>query len=167
MPLNNPEHQLHSKMYISHEKINENANLKIYVLDPKRCRNELTKNDKAGDEKLHGPDNRQLPTKLLVDHESENAHHRRASVIQLDGPLGQLRLVAEGIPSEVDCAVSEVAHELVPSTRDVLHDARLQESDEEEDLRDAILGNGIGSVDGSPAGAEGAEGMTSVVDIAR
>ena len=89
-----------------------------------------------------------------MDHEPEDAHHGRASVIQLYGALGELGVVAELVPPEVDGAVPEVAHEFVAGARDVLHDGSLEESDEEEDLRNAVLGDGIGAVECRPAVSE-------------
>mmetsp|Transcript_9346 Transcript_9346/g.20250 ORF Transcript_9346/g.20250 Transcript_9346/m.20250 type:complete len:240 (+) Transcript_9346:110-829(+) len=116
---------------------------------------------------LHLADQGELAPELLVDHESEDAHHGRAAVVELDAALGKLGLLVEGVPAEVDPAVAEVAHELVAGAGDVLHEVRLQESHEDEDLGEALLRNRVGPLDGRPAVAEGVEGVAGVVDVAR
>ena len=50
---------------------------------------------------------------LLVDHKSEDAHHGGTAVVELDGALGELGLLVEGVPAEVDGAIAEVADGVV------------------------------------------------------
>eukprot|EP00584_Thalassiosira_punctigera_P003093 CAMPEP_0172537436 /NCGR_PEP_ID=MMETSP1067-20121228/9028_1 /TAXON_ID=265564 ORGANISM="Thalassiosira punctigera, Strain Tpunct2005C2" /NCGR_SAMPLE_ID=MMETSP1067 /ASSEMBLY_ACC=CAM_ASM_000444 /LENGTH=122 /DNA_ID=CAMNT_0013322739 /DNA_START=87 /DNA_END=452 /DNA_ORIENTATION=+ len=96
---------------------------------------------------LHLADQGELAPELLVDHESEDAHLRRASVVQLDGPLRHLGRLVEVVPSEVEEAVAEVSHELVLAG-DVLHHEELQEADEEEDLQLAVGGDRVRAEEG-------------------
>ena len=114
---------------------------------------------------LHLSDDGEDGAQLLVDHEPEDAHHGRASVVELDGALAELRLLVEGIPSEVDGAVAEVADEFVLAG-DVLHDAELEESDEGEDLGESGGGDGIGTEEGGDAVGVGIEGMSGIIDVA-
>jgi hypothetical protein len=100
-----------------------------------------------------------------VDHEAEDAHHGRAAVVELDGALGELGLLVEGIPPEVDGAVAEIADELVLAGN-VLHDAELEQSHEGEDLGEAGGGDGIGTEEGGDAVGVGIEGMSGVIDVA-
>merc|ERR1719390_526534 len=46
---------------------------------------------------------------LLVDHEAEDAELGGTAVVELDGALGELLLLGEGVPAEVDVAVGEGA----------------------------------------------------------
>merc|ERR1712106_33378 len=79
----------------------------------------------VGEEHIHVP-------KLVVDHKGQKSHHGSTALIQLDGALLKLGLFIEGIPAVVDVVVTEVTWEF--SSSDVLHDAKLQGADEEEDL---------------------------------
>ena len=47
-----------------------------------------------------------------MDHEAKDAHHGGTAVVELDGTLGKLGLLIEGIPAEVEGAVAEIAGEL-------------------------------------------------------
>ena len=118
---------------------------------------------------LHGPDDRELPPELLVDHEPEDAHHRGAALVQLDGALGELGLLVEGIPPEVEGAVAEIPGEIPRrgAVGGVLHDPELERPDEEDDLREARPGDGVRPVDRGPPVGEGVEGMPGVIDVPR
>jgi len=118
---------------------------------------------------LHGPDDRELPTELLVYHEPEDAHHRSAALVQLDGALGELGLLVEGVPPEVDGAVAEIPGEIPRrcAVGGVLHDPELERTDEEDDLREALPGDGVRPVDRGPPVGERGEGVTGVVDVPR
>eukprot|EP00566_Odontella_aurita_P025569 CAMPEP_0113540444 /NCGR_PEP_ID=MMETSP0015_2-20120614/8483_1 /TAXON_ID=2838 /ORGANISM="Odontella" /LENGTH=112 /DNA_ID=CAMNT_0000440247 /DNA_START=324 /DNA_END=659 /DNA_ORIENTATION=+ /assembly_acc=CAM_ASM_000160 len=70
---------------------------------------------------------------LLVDHEAKDAHHGGAAVVELDGSLGELGLLIEGVPAEIKGSVTEVPGELSLSS-DILHDAKLKSTDEKEEL---------------------------------
>ncbi|KAL7513477.1 hypothetical protein ACHAXN_010698, partial [Cyclotella atomus] len=89
---------------------------------------------------LHLSNNGELSSELLVNHKSKNSHHGGTSVVQLDGTLGELGLFIEGVPSEVKCSVTEVTNELTLAGN-ILHDGKLQESNEGEDLKSSGNGN--------------------------
>lgn len=71
-------------------------------------------------------------TELVVDHECQHAHLSRTTLVQFDGTFVKLSLFVEGVPAEVKEIVAEVTNEF--SSSDVLHDGKLQESNEKEDL---------------------------------
>jgi hypothetical protein len=100
---------------------------------------------------------------LLVHHKSKNSHHGGTSVVQLNSTLLHLLLLRESIPSEVNESVTEVTNEL--SSGDVLHDEKLKESNEGNDLSEAGSGDGVGAVDGSPSVGERVEGVTGIVNV--
>ena len=103
---------------------------------------------------------------LLVDHEAEDAHHGGTAVVELDGALGELGLLIEGVPAEVEGTVAEVTGEFtgLGTVGGVLHDEELEEANEGDDLEKALLGDGVGAEDGGDAIGEGVEGVTGVVD---
>eukprot|EP00563_Minutocellus_polymorphus_P018217 CAMPEP_0197733688 /NCGR_PEP_ID=MMETSP1434-20131217/44034_1 /TAXON_ID=265543 /ORGANISM="Minutocellus polymorphus, Strain CCMP3303" /LENGTH=224 /DNA_ID=CAMNT_0043321075 /DNA_START=819 /DNA_END=1490 /DNA_ORIENTATION=+ len=100
---------------------------------------------------------------LLVDHEAKDAHHSGTAVVELDGTLGKLGLLIEGIPAEVEGTVAEITGELGIAS-DVLHDTKLKEANEEEDLDKTSLGDGVGAEDGGKTVGEGIEGVSGLVD---
>ena len=102
-------------------------------------------------------------SELLVDHEAEDAHHGGTAVVELDGALGKLGLLIEGIPAVVEGTVAEITGELSLAS-DVLHDTELEEANEEEDLDETSLGDGVGAEDGGETVGEGIEGVSSLVD---
>ena len=103
---------------------------------------------------------------LLVDHEAEDAHHGGTAVVELDGALGELGLLIEGVPAEVEGTVAEVTGEFtgLGTVGGVLHDEELEEADEGDDLEEALLGDGVGALDGGEAVGEGVEAVTGAVD---
>uniref|UniRef100_A0A7S4N1G3 Uncharacterized protein n=1 Tax=Odontella aurita TaxID=265563 RepID=A0A7S4N1G3_9STRA len=103
---------------------------------------------------------------LLVDHEAKDAHHGGAAVVELDGTLGELGLLIEGVPSKIKGAVAEVAGELSLSS-DILHDAKLKSTDEKEELDEASLGDGSIAEDSGKAVGVRLEGVTGVVNVTR
>jgi len=119
-----------------------------------------------GEGRLHSPT---IASELLVDHKSEDAHHGGTAVVQLDGALGQLGLLVEGVPAEVDGAVAEVTWEIsgCGAIGGVLHHTELEGTNEENNLDKARSGDGIRAVDGGPAVGEGVEGVSRVVDVTR
>ena len=119
-----------------------------------------------GEDDLHLSDDGEESSEFLMDHESEDSHHGGTAVVQLDGALGQLGLLVEGVPAEVDGAVAEVADEFVLAS-DVLHDSELEEANEGENLGKAGRGDGIRSEEGGNAAGVGGEGMSRVVDVSR
>ena len=114
---------------------------------------------------LHLSNDGEGSSDLLVHHEAKDAHHGGAAIVQFDGALGELGLLIKGLPAEVDPAVAEVADELIAGSGDILHEARLQESNEDEDLAESLLRNRIGSVQSGPAISERVEGVTGVVNV--
>ena len=105
---------------------------------------------------LHLSYNRDGAFELLVNHRSENAHHKSTSIIQLNSTLGKLGLLIEGIPSEVKTLVKEVTRELSPSN--VLHDEKLEGSYKCNNLKKSSLG------DSSNVG-DGVEGSSSGINV--
>ena len=101
-----------------------------------------------------------------MDHEAEDAHHGGTAVVELDGALGALGLLIEGVPAEVEGTVAEVTGEFtgLGTVGGVLHDEELESADEGDDLEKALLGDGAGALDGGEAVGEGVEGITGVVD---
>jgi hypothetical protein len=85
-----------------------------------------------------------------VDGKAEDAHHGGAALVELNGALLQLLLLRELVPAEVDAEghVAEVTGELA-SSGNIAHDEELEPSDEENDLEEALAGDGIGAVKGS------------------
>ncbi|KAL3785330.1 hypothetical protein ACHAWO_008602 [Cyclotella atomus] len=75
-----------------------------------------------------------------MNHKSKNSHHGGTSVVKLNSTLLQLGLLVELVPSEINEAIAEVTDELSVSG-DILHDEKLKEANEEEDLKGTILGN--------------------------
>mmetsp|Transcript_4283 Transcript_4283/g.7623 ORF Transcript_4283/g.7623 Transcript_4283/m.7623 type:complete len:115 (+) Transcript_4283:157-501(+) len=51
-------------------------------------------------------------SKLLVDHKSKNTHLSGTSIVQLNGTLSPLRIIAQLVPSKVKGTVTEVSFEL-------------------------------------------------------
>ena len=102
---------------------------------------------------------------LLVDHKAEDSELGGTSVVELDGTLGELFLLIELVPSEVDVSVTEVTNELVSGSWDILHDGDLEESDEADDLSNSVERNGIRSLDGGDSVGVGVEGVSSVVNV--
>lgn len=45
-------------------------------------------------------------SKLLVDHKAENAHLSRTPVVQLDGALSHLGIIAQFVPSKVEGTIT-------------------------------------------------------------
>ena len=103
-------------------------------------------------------------SELLVDGKSKNTHHGGTAVVELDGTLRELGLLIEGVPAEVDGAVTEVTHEVSGggAVGTVLHDGELQETNEGEDLE----GTGNGDLEGSgPALSDGGEAGSGEVNV--
>ena len=96
---------------------------------------------------LHLSNNGELSSELLVNHKSKNSHHGGTSVVQLNSTLLKLGLLREGVPAEINEAVAEISGEFTKSGN-ILHDEKLKETNEEEDLESSILGDLEGS---SPA----------------
>mmetsp|Transcript_6076 Transcript_6076/g.15113 ORF Transcript_6076/g.15113 Transcript_6076/m.15113 type:complete len:226 (-) Transcript_6076:22-699(-) len=112
---------------------------------------------------LHFSNNRKRSSQLFVNEETEDTHHGGTSVVKLNSTLLQLGGIIEFIPSEVDVTVTEVTREFTSSSN-ILHDVRLQESDEEEDLEESLGRDRVGTVQRSPAVGVRVKGVALQVD---
>jgi len=101
-----------------------------------------------------------------VDHKSKNSHHGGTSVVKLNSTLGGLGLLVEVVPAEVEGSVTEVTNELVLSGN-ILHDEKLKEANEEDDLKESIGGDGIISEKSGQSVGVGVEGISGGVDVSR
>jgi len=99
-----------------------------------------------------------------MDHKSKDSHHGGTSVVQLNGTLGKLGLLIEGVPSKVKSTVTEVTNELVLAGN-ILHDAKLKSTNEGEDLGESGRGDGIRAEEGGKAVGVGVEGVAGVVNV--
>eukprot|EP01083_Nonionella_stella_P094856 266248_1 len=109
---------------------------------------------------LHLSDNGDGASKLLVHHKSEDTHHGGTSVVQLNSTLLHLGLVIELVPGGLEGSVTKISGELVVESGHVLHDSKLQKTNEGEDLDGSLDRDGIGTVDGGPAVGVRVEGMS-------
>ena len=101
---------------------------------------------------LHIANKGEGSTELVMNSETEDAHHGGTALVELDGALLELLLLGEGVPAEVNAEghVAEIAGDLSGSGN-VAHDKELGPSDEEDDLEEALAGDGIGAVKGVEA----------------
>ena len=61
---------------------------------------------------LHEQTNNRVAIDLLVHHEAKDAHHGGTAVVELNGTLAELGVLAEGVPAEVEGAIAEISGEL-------------------------------------------------------
>ena len=99
-----------------------------------------------------------------MHHKSKNSHHSSTAVVELNATLLKLRLLIEGIPAKVKGAITEVTGELGGSGN-ILHDGKLENSNESNELKKTSLGDGVGAVDSGKSVRVGVEGVTRVVDV--
>jgi hypothetical protein len=99
---------------------------------------------------------------LLVDHKGKDSHLGGTALVELDGTLLELGILVEGVPAKVDGVVTEVTNEF--SSGDVLHDGKLQETDETDDLGNTSTTNGI---DGGESVGDGLKSVARVVNGTR
>ena len=97
----------------------------------------------------------------LVDHKGKNSHLGGTAVVELNGTLLGLGLLVEGVPAEVDESIAEVTREL-SLTGNILHDSKLQESNEEEDLGKSTSRD---LAEGSDTSGDGVEAGSRVVNV--
>ena len=95
-----------------------------------------------------------------MDHKGEHTHLGGTALVQFNGTLLKLGLFIEGVPAEVKGVVTEVTWEF--SSGDVLHDGKLQETDEGENLKGSGNRDGGGSI---PARSKIRELGSGVVDV--
>ena len=114
---------------------------------------------------LHIANKGEGSTELVMNSETEDAHHGGTALVELDGALLELLLLGEGVPAEVNAEghVAEIAGELTGSGN-VAHDKELEPSDEEDDLEEALAGDGIGAVKGVEAVGDVGELAAAEVD---
>jgi hypothetical protein len=103
---------------------------------------------------------------LFVHHESENTHLGSTSVVQLDGTLLELGLGSEVVPAEVEGSITEVTFEL-SSSSDILHDEKLEDSNEKDHLSESSCGDGIRARDSGKAIWVVREGIAGKVNVSR
>jgi len=101
----------------------------------------------------------------FVHHKSEDSELSGTSVVELDGTLGELLLLAEGVPAEVNVSVTEVTNELVAGSWNILHEGALKDSDESNDLNKSSGWDGIRAEKGSNTVRVGVERVTRVVNV--
>lgn len=101
-------------------------------------------------------------SELVVDHKSQKSHLGGAALVELDGALAELGLLVEGVPAEVKGAVAEVTDEV--SSSDVLHDEKLKEANEGEDLEGTSDRDGGAS---GPSAGDRGEGGAGEVNVSR
>ena len=114
--------------------------------------------------RLHRTNNWKLSAKLFMDHQTENSHHSRTSVVQLNSTLGKLGSLIEFVPSEVKGAVTEITNKCVLAGN-ILHDEKLKEANEEKDLEPAIGGDGVGAEESIKSIGIRVEGISGGVNI--
>ena len=124
---------------------------------------------------LHLADDGEATSNLLVHHETQNAHHGGTAVVEFDGALLELLLGGEVVPRKLVAvldAVAKVASELGLENTHVLghvriHDAKLHDADEGENLPKSAGGDGIRAEKGGEAVGVGVERMSLVVNGTR
>ena len=101
---------------------------------------------------LHLTNNGEDASKLVVNGKAKDAHHGGTALVELNGTLLELLLLGEGVPAEVDAEghVAEVTGEFSGASN-VAHDEKLEPADEEDDLEEALAGDGVGAVKGGEA----------------
>ena len=99
-------------------------------------------------------------SELFVDHEGKDSHLGSTSLVELNGTLGELGLLVEGVPSEVKGSVAEISNEF--SSGDVLHDSKFKETNESNDLGDSGSRDGIKSSESVRDGSERGAGVVNV-----
>ncbi|KAL7525781.1 hypothetical protein ACHAXR_001160, partial [Thalassiosira sp. AJA248-18] len=112
-------------------------------------------------------DNWDGASELLVNHKSKNTHHSGTALVELNSTLGKLGVLIEGVPSEVDGSVTEVADEFtgLSTVGGVLHDEELKKTNESKDLSSSGSGDGVGASNGGETVGEASESISSGVNI--
>ena len=100
-----------------------------------------------------------------MHHQAKNSHHSGTSVVQLNSTLLKLGLLVELVPSALEGSVTKISGELVSESWHILHDGNFEQTDEREDLNEALGGDGIRSEDGGKTVGVGVEGVSGVVDV--
>ena len=98
---------------------------------------------------------------MFVNHQGKDSHLGGTSLVELNSTLAQLGLSIEGVPAEVKGAVAEVTNEF--SSGDVLHDGKLEETNEGDNLSETGRWDGV---DGSETSWDGLEGGAGEVNVA-
>ncbi len=95
-----------------------------------------------------------------MDHQRQDSHLGGAALVQLDGTLLQLGIGIKAVPAEVKSSVAEVTNEF--SSGDVLHDSKLKETNEQDDLGKASRWD---RAQGGEAVRDGLEAGARVVNV--
>ena len=98
-----------------------------------------------------------------MDHQSEDTHLSGTSLVELNSTLLELRFGVKLVPSKVNESISEITRELSLSS-DVLHDEKLQEANEANNLGKSLSWDGG---EGSKASRDRGEGVTGKVNVSR
>mmetsp|Transcript_15081 Transcript_15081/g.20532 ORF Transcript_15081/g.20532 Transcript_15081/m.20532 type:complete len:260 (-) Transcript_15081:3-782(-) len=106
---------------------------------------------------------------LLVDHKAKDSELGSTAVVELNGALGKLGLLIKGVPSKVKGTITEVSREVTgfSTVGRVLHDEKLKEANEGNNLKKTSLGDGIRAEKGGSTIRVGVEGVTGEVDVSR
>mmetsp|Transcript_15082 Transcript_15082/g.20537 ORF Transcript_15082/g.20537 Transcript_15082/m.20537 type:complete len:205 (-) Transcript_15082:154-768(-) len=106
---------------------------------------------------------------LLVHHEPKDSKLGRTSVVKLNSTLGELGLLIKGVPSKVKGTITEITREItgLSTVGRVLHDEKLKEANEGNNLKKTSLGDGIRAEKGGSTIRVGVEGVTGEVDVSR
>ena len=100
-----------------------------------------------------------------MHHQAKNSHHSGTSVVQLNSTLLKLGLLVELVPSALEGSVTKISGELVSESWHILHDGNFKQTDEREDLNEALGGDGIRSEDGGKTVGVGVEGVAVEINI--
>ena len=84
-------------------------------------------------------------TQLLVDHQGQETHLGRTSLVQLNGSLCHLGIRIEFVPSVVNKVIAEITNEF--SSGNVLHDKDFQKANETKQLDQSASGNGTDGIE--------------------
>ena len=95
-----------------------------------------------------------------MHHKSKDSEHGSTAVIKLNSTLLKLGLLRKSIPSEINVVITEVTNEL--SSSNILHDQKLQPTNEEEHLKQSLVGNLLNS---SPSVGDRFEGSSREINI--
>mmetsp|Transcript_26134 Transcript_26134/g.38863 ORF Transcript_26134/g.38863 Transcript_26134/m.38863 type:complete len:218 (-) Transcript_26134:49-702(-) len=99
----------------------------------------------------------------FVGDKSPDSHHSSTAVVQFNSTLAKLGLLIECVPAEVKSTVTEITREF-SFTGNILHDAKLKEADEGNNLEKSSGGDGVLSEKSSNTVGVGVERVTSLVN---
>ena len=97
---------------------------------------------------------------MFVDHKGKDTHHGGTALVELDGTFLELGLLIESVPAVVDRVVTEVTDEF--SSGDVLHDGKLKEANEGNQLANSGTRDGV---EGGETVGDVSKGKSRVVNV--